>query len=149
MTGANFDLHRPRWKSATPSFSMTPRHAKVAPRRSRAPTEPRAYASSPNRLKWLLAILAVTTLLLVAQQLYRLRRHAPVPPTSTAMAPAVTHEEGNLPVQFDEDGELDLGTMERMLDILYKRPTEMEGYEALDTAPGSYRFRKQAEHESL
>lgn len=105
--------------------------------------------SSPNRLKWLLGILAVTTLLLVVQQLYRLGRHTPVTSPSRGTTAPVAQDEGSLPVQFDEDGELDLGTMERMLDILYKRPTEMEGYEALDTAPGSYRFRKQAEHESL
>ncbi|WFD18814.1 hypothetical protein MCAP1_001025 [Malassezia caprae] len=129
---------------------MPPRHTRVAPRHSRTPTEPRANVSSQNRLKWLLGILAITTLLLVAQQLYRLKRHASeTSPASVAVAPAAVQDEGSLPVQFDEDGELDLGTMERMLDILYKRPTEMKGYEALDTAPGSYRFRKQADHEGL
>ena len=33
--------------------------------------------------------------------------------------------------------------MERMLDILYKRPDEMEGYEAMEAETGSYRFRKE------
>lgn len=119
--------------------------------------EPHVLTPPSHRLKWLLTLLAITTLLLVAQQLYRLRRYTPLvhrsaplaPLSAVNTAPVPVQEEGNLPVQFDEDGELDLGTMERMLDILYKRPTEMEGYEALDTAPGSYRFRKQAGHESL
>ena len=47
-------------------------------------------------------------------------------------------------MQFDEQGEMDMGTMERMLDILYKRPNDMEGYESMEAEPGSYRFRKQA-----
>lgn len=131
---------------------MPPRHTKVVPRHSRAPTESRASTLPSSRLKWLLGLLAITTVLLMAQQLYRFGRYASMPeraPSSAAMAPAVVEDEGHLPVQFDEDGELDIGTMERMLDILYKRPTEMEGYEALDTAPGSYRFRKQADQESL
>lgn len=55
----------------------------------------------------------------------------------------VSQEEQYLPVQLDDDGELDMGTMERMLDILYKRPDEMEGYEAMEAEPGSYRFRKE------
>ncbi|WFD26210.1 hypothetical protein MNAN1_001187 [Malassezia nana] len=101
---------------------MPSRHAKVTPRNQPAPVEPRIRTPPSNRLKCLLTLLAITTLLLVAQQLYRLRRHnplqhctAPLAPSSAVhTAPVPVEEEGNLPVQFDEDGELDLGTMERV-----------------------------------
>ena len=43
----------------------------------------------------------------------------------------------------DEDGEIDLATMQRMLDILYKKPHDPEGYESLETDnQNQYRFRK-------
>lgn len=89
-----------------------------------------------NRLRMLLWILMATTVVLIAQQVYRYWHRVPTPPP--------TSDEQYLPVQFDEQGEMDMGTMERMLDILYKRPNEMEGYESMEAEPGSYRFRKQA-----
>lgn len=106
---------------------------------------------SRDRLRVLLWILVVTTVLVIAQQALRWRYgrlNWPVssgaPEADSGVDLSVAADENMLPVQFDEDGELDLGTMERMLDILYKRPQDMDGYEALEADSGSYRFRKNA-----
>lgn len=134
-------------------------------------------------MPFLLFILALTTIALIAQQMWRLfHGHAllkravrrattpqvhhtgmamvPVSESSVskepqsakssepAVDPSLIGTEGMLEVQFDDEGELDMGTMERMLDILYKRPKEMKGYEAI---PGEneneYRFRKKNTNE--
>ena len=50
-----------------------------------------------------------------------------------------------LQVQFDDDGEMDLGTFQRMLDILYKRPVDPEGLEPMDSDATEYRFRRPAD----
>lgn len=94
-------------------------------------------------MRTLLWILAITTLLLIVQQYYRWRQGSVAP--FHGWSSTTSETESMLPVQFDENGELDLGTMERMLDILYKRPQEMDGYEALDAEEGAYRFRKQTQ----
>lgn len=110
------------------------RHTRIAPgKKEEKKTEVRV--DEHNRLRILLWILMATTALLIAQQVYRYWSRVPAPPP--------TSDKQYLPVQFDEQGEMDMGTMERMLDILYKRPNDMEGYETMETEPGSYRFRKQ------
>lgn len=53
-----------------------------------------------------------------------------------------------LQVQFDDDGEMDLGTFQRMLDILYKRPVDPEGLEPMDSDATEYRFRRPADAEN-
>jgi len=57
-------------------------------------------------------------------------------------AQAVSNEEGMLEAQFDDEGEVDLATMQRMLDILYKRPNNPEGFESVGGDASAYRFRK-------
>ena len=111
------------------------RHTRIAPRKEKG-KEAEVKVDKHNRLRVLLWILMTTTAVLIAQQVYRYWHRVPTPPP--------TPDEQYLPVQFDEQGEMDMGTMERMLDILYKRPNDMEGYESMEAEPGSYRFRKQA-----
>lgn len=111
------------------------RHTRIAPRKKKE-KEAEVKVDEHNRLRMLLWILMATTVVLIAQQVYRYWHRVPTPPA--------TSDEQYLPVQFDEQGEMDMGTMERMLDILYKRPKDMEGYESMEAEPGSYRFRKQA-----
>ena len=111
------------------------RHTRIAPREKKE-KEAEVKVDEHNRLRMLLWILMATTAVLIAQQVYRYWHRVPTPPP--------TSDEQYLPVQFDEQGEMDMGTMERMLDILYKRPNDMEGYESMEAEPGSYRFRKKA-----
>ena len=115
------------------------------------------FTARRSRLRPLLIVLAITTLALLVHQFWRLHGRS----TPSAMfrratdevgsvltephSPDATTEEGSdrLPVQFDEDGDIDLATMQRMLDILYKKPHDPEGYESLETDnQNQYRFRK-------
>ncbi|WFC94887.1 hypothetical protein MBRA1_001525 [Malassezia brasiliensis] len=110
-----------------------------------------------SRLRPLLIVLAITTLALLVHQFWRLYgRSTPniaFRRAKNEVGSIVTEhydmdplsEEGSdrLAVQFDEDGEIDLATMQRMLDILYKKPRDPEGYESLETSnKNEYRFRK-------
>ena len=130
---------------------------------------PQVPLERPGRLRTLICILALTTLLLVTHQLWRLKYSpgakskdvvnsaAPAAPPTMGMQayPDPQHgsdivDAGNkeelLGVQFDDDGEMDLATMQRMLDILYKRPQNPEGYDSVDGDATEYRFRKKVEH---
>lgn len=126
------------------------RHTRIQPGQSARVPE-KVQTGGGRRLRLLLWILAATTAVLIAQQVYRYT-HKGTTKLHTQSArsgvEATLGEEGYLPVQFDDEGELDMGTLERMLDILYKRPKEMEGYETVDTDEGSYRFRKKAPQEA-
>ena len=112
-------------------------------------------------------ILLCTTLLLIAHQILRVKYSsaakaktrvnsvAPAaPPASVQEYPDMSRDsdkkdgsskEELLEVQFDEEGEMDLATMQRMLDILYKRPHNPEGYESVDGDATEYRFRKKVD----
>ncbi|WFD35010.1 hypothetical protein MCUN1_001856 [Malassezia cuniculi] len=149
--------------------------------RKPVPAAPAMQTERPDRLRTLLFILACTTVLLVAHQLWRLNggvarsfKNDASPAPAAARAPAAVvgadagvgapaaaaatsavgapvaaaavgapvaavgapaaavgtpapaypdedSEDDLLEVQFDEDGEIDLGTMQRMLDILYRQ----------------------------
>lgn len=139
---------------------VTQRHQRVEPNwEKRNVARPQPVQTKPSRLRTLLLLLAVTTVLLIAHQAWRLHRRsaprAPLPSSRPADMPLTSsdhiHQDASLvqpddptvPVQFDENGEMDLATMQRMLDILYKGPRDPEGYQSLDTKnQGEYRFRK-------
>ncbi|KAI3620677.1 hypothetical protein CBS9595_002644 [Malassezia furfur] len=137
---------------------VTQRHRQVEPKSAAsAPHEMPQFTARRSRLRPLLIVLAVTTLALVAHQFWRLHgRSTPSAAFRRAkneVGSVVTEQYGTnpsteggsdrLPVQFDEDGEIDLATMQRMLDILYKKPRDPEGYESLETNnKNEYRFRK-------
>lgn len=140
---------------------LTQRHRKVEPKTEAQPRPaPAPFHPRPSRLRPLLFILALTTLALVAHQYWRLNGRASPQDlvargmqkvqsfmhTTTATKDSdstESSEKDQIPVQFDEDGELDLATMQRMLDILYKQPSDPEGYESLETNDkNEYRFRK-------
>lgn len=137
------------------------RHRRVAPNKSAVPGAAPATSGS-GRLRTLLLVLVVTTLIVGTHQVWRLYQQAT--PLPAALSRSATEaksavdaylardtvkdtpgaESGTLPVQFEEDGELDMATMQRMLDILYQRPAEREGYEKLETDnKHEYRFRKE------
>lgn len=135
-------------------------------RRSRVQRTPARAAPAPapertSRMRTLLWVLAFTTVLFVAHQVWRVynasaKSQTPTAGPITGMAPVqqehpaapgtpaqvVANEEGMLEVQFDDEGEVDLATMQRMLDILYKRPNNPEGFESVGGDASAYRFRK-------
>ncbi|WFD42963.1 hypothetical protein MPSI1_001614 [Malassezia psittaci] len=145
----------------------TPRHRRVEPKSSGNTTSFDQRNTSmykrPSRLRPLLIVLTLTTFALLAHQFWRMygrssplqqaKRHGKEQSMMTYSASAdlahMSHPESEvakdrLAVQFDEDGEIDLATMQRMLDILYKKPQNPEGYSSLETEDkNQYRFLKQ------
>lgn len=139
----------------------TQRHRRVAPSSMAKPVPVAVPKSGTGRLRTLLVVLGITTLFVVAHQVWRLfgksatavwtapsdASTTPAVPGAHPAAPGISlGEAGDIAVQFEEDGEMDLATMQRMLDILYKGPRKPEGFESVDTADeGTYRFRKEAD----
>lgn len=128
------------------------RHERVPATGTRLTPRETIPSGSQNRLRRLLVLLAVTTLLLLAYQVWRFQykrdvqlhnahERSAADVMKTTAAPE-TDGDNVLPVQFDEDGEMDLGTLQRMLDILYKRPMDPEGLEKVDAGASEYHFRK-------
>ncbi|WFD32351.1 hypothetical protein MSPP1_003396 [Malassezia sp. CBS 17886] len=115
--------------------------------------------SGPPRLHRLLWVLAISTFVFVAFQVWRLQSSyaslqqvkAWITPSSHNIMVEGLEElvedgqdaDGSLEMQFDEDGAIDLATMQRMLDVLYKGPNRKEGYENLDADEASYRYKKE------
>ncbi|WFC98874.1 hypothetical protein MYAM1_001607 [Malassezia yamatoensis] len=145
----------------------TPRHRRVEPKNSENAASFEQQNTSmykrPSRLRPLLIVLALTTFALLAHQFWRMYgRSSPLQQfhrhgkEQSMMAytdsedlahmtvPESEVAKDRVAVQFDEDGEIDLATMQRMLDILYKKPQNPEGYSSLETEDkNQYRFLKQ------
>ncbi|PKI85824.1 hypothetical protein MVES1_000309 [Malassezia vespertilionis] len=150
--------------------TVTYRHRRVTPRTNDVNATvppPMRVAERSNKLRTLLIIFAITTIALAGFQFLRLRTmrskrvqiRTAAPPSamvaqvaqSEKLSPVEPGTEGEVEVQFDETGELDLGTMQRLLDIMYRGPKDPEGYKSVeqdvDAQEGAYRFRKESQQD--